>query len=527
MDYNRLDHNTGARHMKRYCQAITTVRLAVLFLTSCVLGAHAAEVPVWPQFLGPNGSGVAAPEANPPIRFGPKENLIWKASIPSGLSSPCIWGDNIFLTGFDNQERKLKIFCLDRTKGIIRWSRDIPAAQIEQVHSISSPATATPVSDGERIYVYFGSFGLLAYNFEGELQWSTPLPIPQIRFGSGASPIILGDSIILNRDEQRESHVMVVNRKDGKIRWNHTQATSSQFGANSYSTPVVWGGLLVFHRMGEITAYSAEGGEPVWSVKVATNGESTPVVGDDTLFVAAWNNFGDVESRVKLPDFRTMLKQYDANGDSKISITEFPEDLAVARRPEVGDLPGGVVLVKPFWGMIDIDRNNLIDEQEWQGVTALTLSLYREHGLMAIRSGGTGDISATHVLWQVKTDIPEVPSPLYYDGRIYMVKNGGIVSCIDAKSGVLLNRQSIGAPGPYYASPVAALGRIYIASWKGVVTVLAAGEKPTVLAKNDLEEPILATPAIVETNIYIRTAKNIYAFGTPPQPEVGQKDVEK
>jgi outer membrane protein assembly factor BamB len=140
---------------------------------------------MWPQFRGPNGSGVASPEANPPVEFGPTENVVWKVAVSSGHSSLCIWGDKLFLTGFDDRERKLKVFCLDRIHGTILWSRDVPAEQIEQVHSISSPATATPATDGERIYVYFGSYGLLSYSLEGELMWSLSLPVPKSGLAQG------------------------------------------------------------------------------------------------------------------------------------------------------------------------------------------------------------------------------------------------------------------------------------------------------------------------------------------------------
>lgn len=501
--------------MKPYNKTTAVVRSAVLFLVFFVNWSRADREIWWPQFRGPNGSGVAAADNSPPITFGPQQNLIWKMPLPHGHSSPCIWGDSIFLTGFDKKQQRLQVLCLDRSSGSIRWCKAVPTEHIEKVHPISSPATATPVTDGERVYVYFGSYGLLSYNFKGELLWSVPLPIPNMRleFGSGTSLMLMNELVVVNRDEQSGANVLAVSRQDGKTVWRYSQPSVSQFGTASYSTPIAWGDLLIFHRRDQIVAHSAKDGTLVWLVKAATGGASTPVVGGDTLFVAAWSNFGEPEFRVPLPDFQMLTKEYDKNNDGKVSRDEFPSDLAVARRPEVGDLPGGSVHIKPFWGTIDQDKDGQIDSNEWKGAVALTLSLYREHGLMAIISGGDGDVTATHVLWHEKSSVPEVPSPLYYKERVYMVKNGGIVSCMDSNSGSLLYRQRLGASGPYYSSPIVSNGKIYVASWKGIVTVFSAGDELHILAKNNLKERILATPAIVDDNLYVRTVDHMYAFG--------------
>ena len=163
--------------------------------------------------------------------------------------------------------------------------------------------------------------------------------------------------------------------------------------------------------------------------------------------------------------------------------------------------------------MIDENNDGLIDAKDWDRALILVASLYKEHGLMAIGLDGTGDVTTTKVRWQEKKSVPEVPSPLYYNGRVYMVKNGGVVSCTDAESGALIYRERLAAAGPYYSSPVAARGRIYVISQKGVMSVLAAGDKLEVLSTTDLREQVMATPAIVENRLYVRTARHLYAFG--------------
>jgi len=119
----------------------------------------------------------------------------------------------------------------------------------------------------------------------------------------------------------------------------------------------------------------------------------------------------------------------------------------------------------------------------------------------------------TEVLWQFPRGVPECPSPLFYDGRIYMLKNGGIFTALDAQTGELLFQERIDARGPYYASPVAGDGKIYAASRRGVVTTLRAGQVLEILGQVDLGEDIHATPALAGGVVYVRTEAHLYAFG--------------
>jgi outer membrane protein assembly factor BamB len=132
---------------------------------------------------------------------------------------------------------------------------------------------------------------------------------------------------------------------------------------------------------------------------------------------------------------------------------------------------------------------------------------------MAVRPGGKGEVNNTHVAWTENKGVPGVPSPLYYRGRLYTFQNGGIVYARVAETGALVYSGRVGAPGYYYSSPVAADDKIYVASEEGVVVVLDGGEELKVLARNRLDGQILATPAIVGGNLYVRTENQVYAFG--------------
>jgi outer membrane protein assembly factor BamB len=134
----------------------------------------------------------------------------------------------------------------------------------------------------------------------------------------------------------------------------------------------------------------------------------------------------------------------------------------------------------------------------------------QDHGLLALRPEG----SSAAVVWRENTSIPEVPSPLLYRQRLFLVRNGGVATCLDAATGKLVYRSRLGAGGAYYSSPVAAAGRVYFASSEGVVTVISADSRQMdVLSRNDLGEDVVATPAIAGNAIYIRTLHTLYAFG--------------
>ena len=162
-----------------------------------ILNPLNAQVENWPQFRGVNSTGIAAEAQTPPINFGPGKNILWKASLPEGHSSPCIWGDCIFITGVEKEEKLFKLFCIDRNDGTIRWEESIAVEEFERTLVIGNPATATPSTDGEKVYFYFGSYGLLCYDLNGEKQWELPMPVPKSRHEMGTSPIVTGDLLTL------------------------------------------------------------------------------------------------------------------------------------------------------------------------------------------------------------------------------------------------------------------------------------------------------------------------------------------
>jgi outer membrane protein assembly factor BamB len=424
--------------------------LAAVALSSFAGAAQKSAKVWWPQFRGPNSSGLG--EGRPPVHFGPDQNVVWKTAVGVGLSSPIVWESRVFLTEFDQANQQLSTLCIDRLTGKILWRRTVAPEQIEKVHELSSPAGATPTTDGESVYVYFGSYGLVSYDLNGNLKWEKRLPLPENPYGAVSSPIIAGELLVLNH-QGKDAYLLGVNRRDGRTVWK-TDRSQFQYG---WSTPVHWrrDGIDEIVVLGgdfkpnqRLMAYNlADGAERWWVGGLPPSGKSTPVIGDGLLFLAAPDIILETAAETRDPD---RAAQFYAKNAARV---------------------------------------------------------------MAVRPGSTGEVSEANIVWSERKGVPGVPSPLFYNGRLYTFQNGGIVFCRVATTGELLYTARLGVPGYYYASPVAADQKVYIASEEGVVVVLDAGEEFNVLAANKLDGAILATPALVDRNIYVRTESHLYAFG--------------
>jgi outer membrane protein assembly factor BamB len=160
----------------------------------------------------------------------------------------------------------------------------------------------------------------------------------------------------------------------------------------------------------------------------------------------------------------------------------------------------------------DLDGDKHVNRDEWDYYKA---SADSENGMLAIRLGGRGDMTATAVRWRYQRGIPQLPSPLLYKDALYMVNDaGGLVTTLRPETGELIQQGRLKVPSDnFYASPVAGDGKIYIASENGKVIVLPPGGGLDAIAVNDLQDNIYATPALVDGRIYIRTLNTLYCFG--------------
>ena len=462
---------------------------------SCLVGLLAAGAGEaygqWPQFRGPNGSGVD-PGSGYPVAFSPASNVVWKATIPYGQSSPVVVGSRVYVTASDGGT--LLTIALDADTGREAWRRELKRVHDQKVYRANDPASPTPAADADGVVVFFPDFGLAAYAPDGKERWTMPLGPFKSFYGMSASPIIAGDLVVLLCDQRAGSFVLAVDRKSGKVRWKKERPGA----AEGWATPMVFRASadapaqLVAPGTTRIESYALETGESRWWMPVGSSGSmGTAVASGDTLFLSTSGG-----SEPNLPAFETVLEKLDADKNGRLSRQEFLAD------KEMGE----------HFGWVDENADNVIDAREWQTTRMLGMG---ESGAIAIRAAKvTGKVDPTSVVWRMKKNLPYIPAPLLYKDVFYLVKTGGIVTSFDPATGrVLKEGRSPDAPGEYYASPVAADDKVFLASVDGKVTVLKAGGDWQVAGVNDLGEAIHATPALGSGRIYVRTRGALYCFG--------------
>ena len=259
--------------------------LLVCLLTVSLVGQR-ATVAHWPRFRGPNGSGVSETD-KPPTTFGPSSNRLWQAVVPPGHSSPTIWGDHIFVTAVENST--LVVVALRRRDGRLLWRRPAPSGQLEKVHPFSNPAASTPATDGQRVYTYFGSYGLLAHDFTGKEVWRKALPAPPTQFGAATSPIVFDGKVILQRDgNDGRSELLAFDARTGAPVWR----TPRPLLRESWSTPIVWThdgrDEIITVGSNRLVAYSSSDGAERWWVGGLTLQPITcAVLGEGLIFASA------------------------------------------------------------------------------------------------------------------------------------------------------------------------------------------------------------------------------------------------
>ncbi|MBL9134410.1 MAG: PQQ-binding-like beta-propeller repeat protein [Verrucomicrobiales bacterium] len=455
---------------------------------------HSAT-PVWPAFRGPNGSGVAA-DAKPPVKFGPTNAVLWKVPLPFSPSSPCIWDDQVFITAFENNE--LQTRCYRRTDGALDWWRGVKVERLETFHRTeSSPAASTPVTDGQHVVTYFGSFGLLCHDMRGAELWRHPLPMALSfgGYGTSTSPLIWGNLVVVIRDRDEASSLLAVDLRTGRKVWETARPDS--FG--SFGTPIHWksNGLdeVVVAGPLRLKGYALATGQENWVVNgITACACTTPVEGNGLLYFAAWS---DGKADEPWATWEEMLGKHDKNKDGVLSLDEFDEPS------------------RDYYRGFDGNRDGTVEKSDYD---LLLASITKgENVLLAVKPGGRGDITTSHIAWKAARGLPYVASPLLYDGRLYCFKSGGMISSFDAQTGKAFYLQErLNADGYYYSSPVAADGRIYVASLPGKLTVIkAGGDKPEILHQVEFGERIHASPAIAGNAFYLRTHSTLYAFGEP------------
>jgi outer membrane protein assembly factor BamB len=432
--------------------------VAASFVLSLVSVAGAAN---WPQWRGPDGSGISN-EKNLPAEWSPTKNIKWKTPIGGrGHSSPIVWENKIFVTtaveGAEvagakaarhllenkdfvhpdsvgaNRKHTFKVIALNRDDGKILWeSVAWEGTPYDDRHRKSSYAASTPATDGKLVYAYFGSEGLYAYDFNGKLAWKADVgKLANLGMGTGTSPILFDNLVIVQADEDNgeASFIVAYDKKTGKEVWKTPRKVQI-----SWSTPYLARNAkraeLITSGTESIIAYDPATGKELWRHKgLESNAIPSPVSNNEMVYVVAG----------------------------------FPAKIA-----------------------------------------------------MAIKLGGSGDLTGTpNVPWQYAKGTAYVPSPILYGDYLYLTTDRGILTCIDAKTGaVKYEGGRIPIPATFTASPVAFDGKILLTSEDGDTFLVKAGPKHEIIGTNSVGEPVYASPAIADGRIYIRGEKNIYCVGS-------------
>jgi hypothetical protein len=407
-------------------------------LAALLLAASPLFAADWPQFRGPGGLGVTAEKA--PTTWSGTDNLAWKAALPGpGTSSPVVVGSRIFLTCYtgynvpgqprgEQDQLKLHVLCYNRDDGTPAWTKDVAPKLPEQekIRDDHGYASGTPAVDSERVYVFFGKSGVIAFTHAGEQLWRADVGSNLNGWGSATSPVLFGDLVIVNASVESDS-LVALNKKTG---------------------------------------------EEVWRTKGIRESWSTPIL-------------------------------HEVGGKTELVVAIFGKLLGLD--PATG---------KQLWAC-----DTGISWYMVPGLVAHDGVVYciggRSGGALAVRGGGSGDVTATHRVWTGKKGA-NVSSPVHHDGHLYWMNEAQERAyCADAKTGAVVYEQAVNRAGQVYASPVVAGGKVYYLSRNGKAFVVAA--KPTfeLLATNDFGDrsTFNASPAVAGGKLFVRSDKFLYCVG--------------
>lgn len=482
----------------------------------CCVAATPASAGDWPQFRGPNCSGVAAADVRLPVRFSDTENVAWKASVGEGIGGAVVADGRVFVSGMTGAEQ-VSLFAFDAGSGEKVWQRDWATGELVEIHRTNSHAATTPATDGRRVYFYVPTLGMIAVDAAtGADVWRRELPVPffVFKWGAGMSPIVHRDLVIFCQDDDLHPALHAFDATTGAVRWRDDRLDQ----AVNYSHPVICTvdgrDEIVVAGTGMVIGYDPDTGRRKWHAKVLLrNIKTTPVCHDGTVYIS-------VQSGGIANQWLASVDRADTgNNDNRLDRAEIQAFVGKQPVPEAffertfgrGDLDGDGFLEGRELDVAFLHPDNFAGADFTKGGDDAA-----DQYVLAVRGGGTGDVTATHLLWKHKTrHTDHIVSPLVADGRMLLVKEGGIMTSFDARSGEAIGRvRRIGNGGNYFASPVLADGKIFCCSENGRVVVLDDGPDYEELALNDLQDGILATPALSDHGLLIRSRHTLFCIGT-------------
>ena len=384
----------------------------------------------WPAWRGPHGDGIS-PETTAPLQWSPEAGLVWKIALPGiGRSSPIIFGDRVFITTGTADDAARRVLCIERNTGKILWNTIVHQGPGGKMHQDNTTASSTPATDGRHVYaVFVDDVGMTAaaLDFNGHIVWKSSPGSFYSNHGFAASPVLYGDGVIINGQQDGTAFVTMLERNTGKELWRYTPAVNLR----SFSTPVLTRhedrDLLILTGSQHTAALNPASGELVWRVQGPSEKfVCTPSVGHGMVFSFAGS-----------PDKKSL----------------------------------------------------------------------------AVRLGGSGDVTETHVAWRSERGMPYVPSPILVGDYLHVINDLGVYSCIDPKTGTVLHTAR--ALGSTYSSPIAVGNHIYLFEDTGRCTIFENRPGFHVIARNELGEEVYTTPAVSSGQLFVRSVNSLFCIGKP------------
>ena len=461
----------------------------------------------WPQFRGPNSAGISATSKPLPIKFSNTEHVRWSAAVGDGVGGAAVVDGRVFVGGMTAKET-VSLFGFDAKTGKKLWQRDWPTGPLPEVQQTNSHASSTPAADGERVYYYFSSLGLLAVDAQsGENVWRRPLPVPffVFKWGAGMSPVLYRDMLVFCQDDDLNPAVYAFDRATGEQRWKDNRSDM----AVNYSHPVIntvnGRDEIVVAGTGLLIGYDPQTGQRRWYAKtLLRNIKTTPVCADGVIYIS-------VQSSGIANQWLAAIDQAETgNKDGKVD------------KAEIQAYVGAAPLLEQFFKQT-FDRGDLNHDGFLEGAELDVAFLHpdnfagarftslgeraAEEFILAVRGGGSGNVTDSHVLWKHGTKHTDhIVSPYVSQGRMLLVKTGGISTVFDTSTGLpIRGPKRVANATNYFASPVSGDGKIYLCGENGMIVVLKDAPDYEELAVNDVGDSIVATPAIADGALFVRT----------------------
>lgn len=481
--------------------------LALAFSASFL---HFVRAEDWPQFRGTNCSGLSS-ATDLPTEFTPEKNVLWNHKVGDGIGGVAIADGRLFVAGMTSKET-VTLFGYEAATGKELWRRDWPAGDLLEIHESNSQASSTPAADADRVYFYFTTLGLVALDAKtGTDCWKKELPVPffVFKWGPGMSPILHKDLVIFSQDDDISPALYAFDKRTGDLKWKDDRADMCV----NYSHPVICTSdgrdELVVAGTGSLIGYDLETGKRRWHADILLrNIKTTPVSFDGIVYVT-------VQSRGIANQWLLSVDQ-DKVGNSDGKLTKAEIQAFVGKRPIPEEF------FRKTFDRGDADKNGELEGPEIDNAfmapgnhagASFDKKEAEDEYIAAVRGGGEGDVTDTHVLWRHPTKHTDhIVSPLVADGRMMLIKSGGVSTIFGLGDGKPVRGPKRTGSGNYLASPVLGAGKIYIAGEDGTVQVCENTPAMKELARNDMGEAVTSTPAIADNRLFIRTRNTLYCF---------------